>query len=96
MLNNQPIMVDDTCNFIPCFSQDEADLIFNLLNSDESLAYLNSVIFWDSKRPITTEILNNIDLSKIASEKGFNKHYNFLCCNNRIIKKNEAIQSTLF
>jgi len=96
MYENKPIMVDDTCNFIPCFSQNEADLIYNLLTSDESYAYLNSVIFWDSKRPITTEILNNIDLRKIASNKGIDNSYNTLCYNNKIIKKDDVMQPTLF
>lgn len=96
MYDNKSIMVDDTCNFIPCFSQNEADLIYNLLTSDEAYTYLNSIIFWVSKRPITTEILNNIDLGKIASDKGFDNSYHTLCCSNKIIKKDDVIQPALF
>jgi len=96
MVNHKSIMLDDTCNFIPCFSQDEADLIFNLLVSDESLAYLNSIIFWDSKRPITTEILNTLDLRKIAIKKGLIGHYQNICYGNKIITKENVIQTNLF
>ena len=65
-LGDKPILVDDTCNFIPCNTEEEAIFIVDLLESEPVITLLNSLIFWDSKRPITTGILNSIDLEKVA------------------------------
>jgi len=68
--NGRPVMVDDTCYSIPCQSQDEAELIFSLLSSNASLGFLGSLIFTDSKRPITIDILRRISIVNIAKELG--------------------------
>ncbi|HVN58291.1 MAG TPA: N-6 DNA methylase [Bacteroidales bacterium] len=68
--NGRPVMVDDTCYSIPCQSQDEAELIFRLLSSNASLGFLGSLIFTDSKRPITIDILRRISIVNIAKELG--------------------------
>jgi hypothetical protein len=60
------VMLDDTCNFIACSTEAEANMIYALLTSEETRRFLDAIIFWDSKRPITTELLNSIDLKKIA------------------------------
>lgn len=66
--HNKPCMVDDTCNMIPCKTEEEANLIADLLNSQPAKEFLGSFIFWDSKRPITISILKKIDLVKLAKE----------------------------
>lgn len=68
--NGKPVMVDDTCYSIPCQSQDEADLLFSLLSSNASLSFLSSLIFTDSKRPITIDILRRISMVRLAQELG--------------------------
>lgn len=95
-LDGKPILVDDTCNFIPCFSEPEADLILYLLKNSVSYDFLNSIIFWDSKRPVTTEVLNKLSLSKLA--KKFNKElaYNEFINNNNEIDKVNAYQMSIF
>jgi len=65
-INGKPIMVDDTCYFIPCESKEEAGLISNLLNSDASINFIKSLVFFDSKRPLNIDILKRIDIKKIA------------------------------
>jgi hypothetical protein len=93
----KPVMVDDTCNFISCNTEPEAFMIYSLLTCDEIMIFLNSIIFWDSKRPITTEILNSIDLKKIANEKILNDHYDVLLNYNRTVTNIESIaQMELF
>ncbi|NBU99420.1 MAG: hypothetical protein EBS19_14635 [Spirochaetia bacterium] len=37
---------------------------------------LESLIFWDSKRPITTGVLNKLDLRKIAAKLNYSLDYN--------------------
>lgn len=66
----KPIMVDDTCYFIPCESEEEANLLTRLLNSDICIKYLSSLVFFDSKRPINIDVLKRIDLKKLAEMKG--------------------------
>ncbi|MFH0734947.1 MAG: N-6 DNA methylase [bacterium] len=67
-LNDKPVMVDDTCYYIPCETKEEAIFIQELLTSEISLEFLNSIVFWDNKRPITVEVLNRINIEKIAFE----------------------------
>ncbi len=59
-------MLDDTCYSIPCGSHEEACLISDLLNSDLSQQFLRSLIFSDSKRPVTNDILRRISLVELA------------------------------
>ena len=66
--NGRPVMVDDTCYSIPCQSQAEAELLFSLLSSDASLGFINSLVFTDSKRPITVDVLRRISLVHLAQE----------------------------
>ncbi len=67
---SKPCLVDDTCNMIPCKTEEEANLVANLLNSEPAKEFLGSFIFWDSKRPITISILKKIDLMKLAKVFG--------------------------
>lgn len=66
----RPVMVDDTCYSIPCTSKEEAVLLYELLSSDEATAFLNSLIFSDSKRPITVDVLRRLSIVELARELG--------------------------
>jgi hypothetical protein len=68
-IEGKPVMVDDTCNFISFRNESEANIVLSLLTGEKTKAFLESIIFWDSKRPITTGILNSIDLKRIAADK---------------------------
>jgi hypothetical protein len=65
-LNGKPIMVDDTCYFIPCESEEEAFFIAGLLNSEACINFIKSLVFFDSKRPVTIDILKRVDIKKLA------------------------------
>jgi hypothetical protein len=58
----RPVMMDDTCNFLSFDSFEEADYVAKLLNSRTAQKFLSSRIFWDSKRPITVDLLNSLDI----------------------------------
>ncbi|MFA4839967.1 MAG: N-6 DNA methylase [Candidatus Neomarinimicrobiota bacterium] len=62
----KPVVLDDTCYFIPCETENEARFICNLLNSEICQRFLRSLIFFDAKRPVTIDILNRIDLKKVS------------------------------
>lgn len=66
----KPIVLDDTCYFIPCASEREARFVSELLNSDVCQRFLRSLVFFDSKRPINIDILKRIDLRKLAKKLG--------------------------
>jgi hypothetical protein len=69
-LQGQPIMLDDTCYFISCNSEQEARFFCELLNSPTCQEFLESLVFLDSKRPVTTEALRRISLRAIAERLG--------------------------
>jgi len=63
---NKAIMLDDTCYFISCHSENEAYFSEKLLNSEICQRFLKSLIFLDAKRPVTIDILKRVDLKKLA------------------------------
>jgi len=68
--NERPVMVDDTCYSIPCQSRDEAELLFDLLSSDDALEFINSLVFTDAKRPITIDVLRRLSFVELARDLG--------------------------
>jgi hypothetical protein len=68
--DGRPVMVDDTCYFIPCHSKKEAELLCALLSSKEARAFLKSLVFTDSKRPITIDLLRRISFVELARIHG--------------------------
>ncbi len=74
-INDKPVMLDDTINFLSFDTEEEANFILSLLNSKPSLELLESMIFWDEKRPITIEILRRLSLKAVAKEIGFLEKY---------------------
>lgn len=76
----RPVMVDDTCYSIPCHSKEEAELLYALLSSSQATDFLSALVFVDSKRPITVEILRRLSIVELARQltkldelKQFNK-----------------------
>jgi hypothetical protein len=94
--DNKSVMVDDTCNYISFDSEDEAKFIYGLLTSEIVTEYLGCIISWNSKRPITTEILNSIDLLKVATVKNVKEKYLRFCINNNCTKYHENLIQNSF
>jgi len=72
----KPIVLDDTCYFVPCQSKAEAEFVADLLNSQPANDFLEASIFWDAKRPITVDVLRELDLRKLARELGCEQRLN--------------------
>lgn len=68
--NGKPVVLDDTCYFLPCQSEAEANLLADLLNSEPAQQFYQSLIFWDAKRAITAKTLAQLDISTLAGELG--------------------------
>lgn len=74
-LDGRPVMLDDTVNFLAFETEKEARFIFGLITSTPALEFLDSMIFWDEKRPITINILRRLSLSAVAKELGVLEDY---------------------
>lgn len=79
--DNKPIMLDDTCYFIGFDAVQDAMITQALLNSNKVQDFLQAIIFWDSKRAVTKDILCRIDITKIAKSTLFEDVY---AANNQI------------
>lgn len=89
---HKPIVLDDTINFIACNSKQEGELLLSMLNSDIAKEFYSSYIFWDAKRPVTIEILRQLDLMKLAKQLGKEDEFS------RFVKTNKNLnkQCSLF
>jgi hypothetical protein len=67
-VGGKPIMIDDTCNFIPCNSFAEAKFFADLLNTKTAQRFIFSLVFSDAKRPVTIDVLKRIDLKKLSEQ----------------------------
>jgi hypothetical protein len=67
---DKPIVVDDTCYFIPCESEEEAVFFADLFNSEIAQRFISSLVFTDAKRPVTIDVLKRVDLKKLAEHFG--------------------------
>jgi hypothetical protein len=65
-IDDRPVMLDDTCYQLSFASALEAQFVAGLLNDECSRELLGSLIFWDAKRPITSDILQRLDLRQVA------------------------------
>lgn len=74
-VKEKPVVFDDTVYFLACSSQEEAYFLFKLLNSDIAKDFLNAMIFWEDKRPITIEILKRLNLQSLAYTLGEESKY---------------------
>jgi hypothetical protein len=68
--NDRPVVFDDTCYFIPFQTEGEARIVERLLLSDPCQELIHAMAFDDSKRPITAEILQRINVAAIAEACG--------------------------
>lgn len=66
----KPCLLDDTCYHLACRSREEAELLASFLNSETAGRFFSAYVFWDSKRPVTVELLGRLDLLALAEELG--------------------------
>ena len=66
----QPVVFDDTTNFVPVPCEAAAKLLLSLLESVEAKTFYKSFIFWDAKRPITVDLLGRLNLHALAVSRG--------------------------
>jgi len=69
-VRGKPIVFDDTVAFLPCNSEAEAAFLTDIMHSEEAQEFLNSMIHWSDKRPITVDILKRLSLRRLARVLG--------------------------
>ncbi len=74
-LQGRAVMLDDTVNFLSFDTEAEAIFVFNLITAKPALEFLESMIFWDDKRPITIDILRRLSFQAVARELGMLEDY---------------------
>jgi hypothetical protein len=74
-LDGKTVMFDDTVNFLSFETEEEAKFIFGLVTSAPALEFLDSMIFWDEKRPITIDILRRLSFQAVSRELGALENY---------------------
>jgi len=72
-VDNRPVMLDDTCYFLPFASENEAKVVANLLNSPPCQRFIASLTFGDSKRPVTVDLLQRLNFAALAQETGLTR-----------------------
>jgi methylase of polypeptide subunit release factors len=96
-IDGRPVVFDDTIYLLPCWSEEEAFFIEKLLRSDGAREFLNSMIHWDDKRPITIDILKRLSIGKLAGSLGLERDYaRFALHQTSANSTNSSAQSNLF
>ena len=95
LFESLPIMVDDTCYFYPSRNKEECDLLEKLMKSDPAQEYLSAFVFWDSKRPITSGLLNSLDLAKLGRILDYRGSVFRSLTDRQVIKYDTELQQTL-
>lgn len=67
--NGKPIMFDDTAYFLPFDNEHAARAVLAGLQTEPALAFLESQVHWDDKRPITVDLLKRLDISKVVESE---------------------------
>ncbi len=63
----RPVMLDDTCYFLPAPSFEVGYALMLLLNCTPVQEFLRSLTFADAKRPYTQKLLGRLDVAKVAA-----------------------------
>jgi hypothetical protein len=69
-VNGRPVMFDDTVYFLDFQTRKEAEEVLGFLRQDRVQKFLDSIIFWDEKRPIKAAVLNHLKLKNTLSGTG--------------------------
>lgn len=68
--NGKPVFFDDASYLLPFQTEREASIVAAILNSVACQAFLDAILFTDSKRPLTVDLLQRLNLQAIATAAG--------------------------
>jgi hypothetical protein len=64
-IDGRPVMLDDTCYFLPCSSRAEAESLHAALSCPDAARFFEARVFWDAKRPIHKRLLQSLSLAAL-------------------------------
>ena len=89
----KPMLLDDTCYFLSFDNRAEARIVADILNSAPCREFLSALVFEDTKRPITVEILQRLNLKAIAGAAGLAEEWEAIAEKfSRILPEKETVQ----
>ncbi len=91
----RPVVLDDTCYFFPCRSEEECQVLHELVTSEPAREFLSAFIFWDAKRPITARLLNSLDLASLARVLGREDNITRMLAERQVVKYTEGMHQLL-
>ena len=74
-IEGKPVIFDDTVYALSLEHEDDARFLCDILHSQPCQEFIESMIFWDNKRPMTVDLLKRIDLAKVADSIGQGAKY---------------------
>ncbi len=74
-IGGQPVFFDDASYYLSFDHEEDARLVAEILNSPICQRFLSTLIFADSKRPITVDLLQRLNLASIAQEAGYGSRW---------------------
>lgn len=69
-LRGRPVFFDDTCYILSFDRESDARTVHAILDSEPAQRFIATLLFQDSKRPITVDLLQRLNLSAIAADAG--------------------------
>jgi hypothetical protein len=74
-VRGRAVVFDDTTYSLSFQCEPQARHVERLLESETACRFFQARVFWDSKRPITAELLRGLDLESVALENGCAAEY---------------------
>ena len=68
--DGRPVMLDDTCYFLPFEDEGIARTVHEALLSKLARSFFEARVFWDAKRPINKSLLQQLDLHALLTKLG--------------------------
>lgn len=87
----RPIVFDDTVNLLACDSEDVAQGLIRTINSPPAQELFQALVFWDNKRPLSVDVLRNVDLWSLGCALGYLDQ-----ARSRLVPKHRSKQASLF
>jgi len=89
------VVLDDTCYFFACQSEQECNLLHEMIQSQPAQEFLSALVFWDAKRPITAQILNLLDLAVLARFLGMESKTTRVLAERQLVRYTEGSHQQL-
>ena len=72
---HRPVVFDDTCYYLSFSHESEARVVAEILNSSPCQSFLEALIFPGSKRAVTVELLQRLNLGALAHAAGLSNRW---------------------